>query len=109
MEDLLKRCWAEIDLDAVGYNLTEYKKLLPRDTELMCVVKASCYGHGDELIVPYLQEVHNVEYFAVSNIEEGIRLREMGINGDILILGYTPPEYAPKLHEYDIIQDTLRC
>lgn len=104
MEDLLMRCWAEIDLDAVGYNLTEYKKLLPRDTELMCVVKASCYGHSDELIVPYLQEVHNVEYFAVSNIEEGIRLREMGINGDILILGYTPPECAPKLHEYDIIQ-----
>ena len=102
--EFLRRCWAEIDLDAVGYNLKEYKKLLPWDTKLMCVVKASCYGHGDDIIVPYLQEVHDIEYFAVSNIEEAIRLRDMYITGDILILGYTPPELAPTLSEYDLIQ-----
>ena len=100
----LKRCWAETDLSAVGYNLCEYKKLLPEDTELMCVVKASCYGHGDDLIVPYLQKNFGVKYFAVSNLIEGIRLRDMGIKGDILILGYTPPEFAPELASYDILQ-----
>ena len=104
VSDIVRRCWAEIDLSAVEYNLTEYKKLLPAGTELMCVVKASCYGHSDELIVPFLQEQLNVRYFAVSNIVEAVRLREMGISGDILILGYTPPELAPQLHEYDIIQ-----
>ena len=102
--NFLRRCWAEIDLSAVDYNVCEYKKLLPQDTELMCVVKASCYGHSDELIVPRLQQVHGVRYFAVSNILEGIRLREIGINGDILILGYTPPECAAELVKYDIIQ-----
>ena len=102
--DLLRRCWAEIDLSAVGYNITEYKKLIPKDTELMCVVKASCYGHGDDIIVPYLQEVHGVRYFAVSNIIEGIRLREFGVKGDILILGYTPPELADELIKHDILQ-----
>lgn len=104
MEEHLRRCWAEIDLEAVRYNLTEYKKLLDDDTELMCVVKASCYGHSDDIIVPYLQEVQNINYFAVSNLDEAIRLREMGIWGDILILGYTPPRCAPVLHKYNIIQ-----
>ncbi|WP_295153155.1 alanine racemase [uncultured Ruminococcus sp.] len=102
--EFLKRCWAEISLSAVNYNVTEYKKLLPAETELMCVVKASCYGHGDSIIVPYLQKVHGVRYFAVSNIIEGIRLRDMGIKGDILILGYTPPELADELIKYDILQ-----
>lgn len=102
--EFLRRCWAEIDLSAVEYNVEEYKKLLPRGTELMCVVKASCYGHGDEIIVPFLQEVTGVEYFAVSNIEEAIKLRDMGIGSEILILGYTPPELAPELSENNIIQ-----
>lgn len=102
--DHLRRCWAEIDLSAVGYNLREYKKLLPEGTELMCVVKASCYGHGDEILAPFLQECMGVEYFAVSNIEEAVRLRDMGIGGEILILGYTPPELAPELSEQNIIQ-----
>lgn len=105
MDEFIRRCWAEINLDAVDHNLKEYKKLLPKDTELMCVVKASCYGHSDDLIAYHLQDEHGVKYFAVANIEEAIHLRDnCCINGDILILGYTLPEYAPLLNEYDIIQ-----
>ncbi len=102
--DYLKRCEAVIDLDAVSRNLEGYKSFLPEGTELMCVVKASCYGHCDRAIAPYLQEKHGVRYFAVSNITEAIRLREIGVGGDILILGYTCPEEAEKLSEYSIIQ-----
>ena len=102
--DYLKRCEAVIDLDAVSRNLEGYKSFLPEGTELMCVVKASCYGHCDRAIVPYLQEKHGIKYFAVSNITEAIRLRDCGVKGDILILGYTCPEEAEKLSEYSIIQ-----
>lgn len=102
--DYLKRCEAVIDLDAVSRNLEGYKSFLPEGTELMCVVKASCYGHCDRAIAPYLQEKHGVKYFAVSNITEAIRLRDCGVKGDILILGYTCPEEAEKLSEYSIIQ-----
>lgn len=102
--DYLKRCEAVIDLDAVSRNLEGYKSFLPEEAELMCVVKASCYGHCDRAIAPYLQEKHGVRYFAVSNITEAIRLREIGVGGDILILGYTCPEEAEKLSEYSIIQ-----
>ena len=102
--DYLKRCEAVIDLDAVSRNLEGYKSFLPEGTELMCVVKASCYGHCDRAIAPYLQEKHGIKYFAVSNITEAIRLRDCGVKGDILILGYTCPEEAKKLCEYSIIQ-----
>jgi alanine racemase len=102
--DFLRRCWAEINLDNVKYNYEQYKKHLGGDTQIMCVVKASCYGHEDDIIVPYLQKELGVRHFAVSNIMEAERLRTMGVTGEILILGYTPPEYADELVKYNIIQ-----
>ena len=101
--EILKRTWAEIDLDAVASNLENYKSRLPAGVGLMCVVKAACYGHSDLAVCPMLQEL-GVKWYAVSNAEEALRLREIGINGDILILGSTPPEAAAALAEHDIIQ-----
>ena len=46
----------------------------------------------------------DIRWFAVSNIHEAHRLRDMGIKGEILILGYTPPENAKRLTRLDIIQ-----
>lgn len=100
----LKRAWAETHLDRIKTNVDNFKKFLKPETELLCVVKANCYGNGDEAIVPYLEKNLDVNWFAVSNIEEAKHLRDIGISGEILILGYTPPEYAKELVEYDIIQ-----
>ncbi len=100
----LKRAWAETHLDRIKNNVENYKKYLKPETELLCVVKANCYGNGDDAIVPYLENELNVNWFAVSNIEEAMHLRDIGISGEILILGYTPPEYARELIKYDIIQ-----
>ena len=100
----LKRAWAETHLDRVKANIENFKKFLSTETELLCVVKANCYGNGDDAIVPYLENELDVKWFAVSNIEEAIHLREIGIKGEILILGYTPPEYAKELSRYNIIQ-----
>ncbi len=99
----LKRAWAEVHLDAIAENYRRYKKLIG-DTEIMCVVKADCYGHCDRAIVPFLENELAVNKFAVSNIEEAQRLRDSGVKGDILILGYTPPEAAHRMCELDIIQ-----
>ena len=100
----LKRTWAEIDLDSLKTNLNNYKKHLSPATELMCVVKANCYGHCDSAIAPLLENELGVKWFAVSNIIEAEHLRKLGIKGEILILGYTPPEEAEALVKYDIIQ-----
>lgn len=101
---ILKRCWAEIDLDSIRYNLEQYRRYLKEDTELMCVVKANCYGHSDKLVVPYLEEKLGVNWFAVSNLIEAEHLRKLHVMREILILGYTPEENADDLIRYNIIQ-----
>ena len=100
----LKRTWAEIHLDRLEKNLNSYKRFICPENEIMCVVKAFCYGHSDEAICPYLENKLGVRWFAVSNEIEALRLRKMGIKGEILILGYTPPEAADLLYENNIIQ-----
>lgn len=48
-----------------------------------------------------------VHAFAVATIDEGIRLREEGITGEILILGYTPAVRAPELARYRLSQTVV--
>ena len=100
----LKRAWAEISLERLKRNVEKCRSLLSSKTEMMCVVKANCYGHGIEHIIPFLESECGADWFAVSNLVEAIELRELGVSGEILILGYTPPKNAPELIEYDIIQ-----
>lgn len=103
MHTYLKRAWAEIHLDRLGRNYNKCKSILNENTQLVAVVKANAYGHGDKAVSSYLQDI-GVDWFAVSNLSEAIHLRDYGITGEILILGYTAPEYVPQLCEYDIIQ-----
>ncbi len=100
----LKRAWAETHLNRIKTNVDNFKRFLASETELLCVVKANCYGNGDDAVVPYLESELDIKWFAVSNIEEAKHLRDIGISHEILILGYTPPEYAKELVDYDIIQ-----
>lgn len=103
----IKRAWAEIHLDSLKENCENYKKLIAEkspETQLLCVVKADCYGHGSPVCTKYLQRDLGAKWFAVSNLNEAIELRNNGIEGNILILGYTPPEYADLISEYRIIQ-----
>ncbi len=99
-----KRAWAEIDLNAVARNYENYRREVGEEAEIMCVVKADCYGHGAKAIVPFLQNELGVRSFAVATSEEAAQLRSYGITGDILILGYTSPEEADRLCLLDVIQ-----
>ena len=102
MDQYLKRTWAEVDLDAISHNYNMIKKAAG-DAECMCIVKADAYGHG---AVPVSRQLYDcgARFFAVSNIEEALQLRDGGISGGILILGYTPPELADVLYINDISQ-----
>jgi alanine racemase len=98
------RLFAEIDLDAAIYNLGKLSGLIkPRKTKICCVLKANGYGHDDCTLCRALEE-HGVSMFAVSNIEEAVKLRQGGCSGDILILGYTHPDHTPLLLSHNIIQ-----
>ena len=98
-----KRSWIEINLSQLRANYNIYKKTLKRDTEIMAVIKADAYGHGDVQIARMLSDL-SVRLFAVSNIDEAVGLREAGITGEILILGYSSPIYAKTLYDFDLTQ-----
>lgn len=101
MANLLRRTWAEIDKSALIHNFNIIKET--SNTPVCAVVKADAYGHDVNIVAPLLQEV-GADCFAVSNIEEAIKLREIGIKKPVLILGYTPCEYAHELAIHDISQ-----
>lgn len=101
-----KRSWAEIDLSQIKRNYLLYKNSIGNDTEIIAVVKANAYGHGDVAVASALTE-EGVKAFAVSNIDEAIRLRRGGITGEVTVLGYTPPSRADEIWEYGITQTLL--
>ncbi|MBQ6257709.1 MAG: alanine racemase, partial [Clostridia bacterium] len=100
------RSWIEIDLGAILRNLDVYSAALPEHMRVMAVVKADAYGHGDRVVAKKLFD-HGVRHFAVSNIDEAIHIRNAGVGGQILILGYTPLNRAEDLARYDITQALL--
>lgn len=107
MKPYLKRAWAEISLDQLSRNIEIIKSLNSDNTEIMAVVKADAYGHGDEHICKYLYNECGIKYFAVSNTDEAIAVRNFCPDAEILILGYTPPEYAHEISQYNIIQGVV--
>ena len=101
MTKFLRRTWAEIDVDALIHNFNIIKQTA--NTKVCAVVKANAYGHGVDIVAPLLQQA-GADFFAVSNIEEALELRELGITKPILILGYTPAEYVQQLATHEISQ-----
>ncbi|RTZ04252.1 bifunctional UDP-N-acetylmuramoyl-tripeptide:D-alanyl-D-alanine ligase/alanine racemase [Flavobacterium sp. GSP6] len=75
----------EINLNAISYNLNFFKsKLLPK-VKIMVMVKAFGYGNGG-LEIAKLLEHHKVDYLGVAFADEGISLKNGGINLPIMVL-----------------------
>lgn len=103
MNSFLRRTWATINLDHLHYNIEAIKNKISPNTKVMAVVKADAYGHGDKIIAQTLEGI-GINYFAVSNLDEALSLRQAGITSDILILGFTPAQQANTLSQFDITQ-----
>ena len=97
------RNYAAVDLLQIERNLCLYRSALPQGYRITAVVKANAYGHGDIQVARRLA-LCGVESFAVATLEEAVRLRQSGITGEILVLGYTSPELMPQAVEYGITQ-----
>lgn len=98
-----RRLWAEINMDAAINNYNLIKKSIGEDTKICCVIKADGYGHGAVELAKLYSEL-KADFFAVSNLDEAIEIRESGITEPILILGYTPANRAEDLYKYDVSQ-----
>lgn len=84
--DGLRPTRALIDLDVLATNVRRLKDLLSPSTTLMAVVKANAYGHGATTVARTTLS-HGAAALAVATVDEGIELRDDGIDADILVLG----------------------
>lgn len=101
-----ERAWIEISKKNLHKNIDTLQELLPPGCQLMPAVKANAYGHGAVLIARELSRC-GVSAFCVATVDEGVELRRNGINGQILVLGYTHPEQFSLLKRYHLIQTVV--
>lgn len=101
-----QRAWIELDMAALEHNVRFLESLVPTGCSLMPAVKANAYGHG---AVPVAKELERlgVTSLCVACAAEGVELREAGIKGEILILGYTSPQSFSLLRRYRLTQTVV--
>ncbi len=84
----------------------------PPRSEVLAIVKANAYGHGAVEMTRALQRLA-VHRFGVATVDEGIALRQAGINDAILVMGATMPaqfaelvahQLTPVLYRLDMVQ-----
>ncbi len=73
---------AVIDAGALRHNLEVIRARAP-GARVMAVVKANAYGHG---LVQTALALHSADAFAVARLEEGVRLRQRGVQAPIVLL-----------------------
>ncbi len=100
------RAWIELDMKNLASNLEQLKSLLPPGCSIMPAVKANAYGHGEALIGKALQDM-GIQDFCVASVKEAVQLREAGITGQILVLGYTSPQEFSELSHYELTQTVV--
>ncbi|NLK77498.1 MAG: alanine racemase [Clostridiales bacterium] len=96
------RVYAEVNLDAILYNMEQMRKLLKEDTKIMGVIKTDGYGHG---AVPIGRELEQLDYtwgYATATVEEAEILRRNGMEKPILVLGATFPEQYEAMADLGI-------
>ena len=92
MTERFRAAWVEIDLGAVRDNITALRRVAA-PAAILAVVKADGYGHG---AVPVARAALDAgaTWLGVALVEEGVALREAGIDAPILVLSEPAPDAA---------------
>jgi alanine racemase len=92
--------YLKVHLNALKNNLRVFTKLLKPETKIMLMLKASGYGLGSIELAKQL-EGERVDYYAVAYTDEGIELRNVGIQKPIMVLN-PEADALPKLLEHHL-------
>jgi alanine racemase len=95
------RSWVEVSLSAIRDNFRAVQNLVGESIDVMPVVKADAYRHG-AVEVSRALEAEGARWLAVSNVEEGIALREASIRARILVMADFLPGERAALAEYHL-------
>ena len=96
----LRPTHVEINLKRLAGNLSAIRKQVA-PAKVMPVVKANAYGHGLIPVARYLL-AHGADMLGVAILEEGLALRQAGINAPILVLGGLSPEQIPQFLRHNL-------
>jgi len=107
------RTWAEVSLRQVRENFRAVAATVGRGVVVAPVVKADAYGHG---AVPVSRALINAgaTWLAVSCVQEGVALRQSGIDARVLVMGGLLPfereavfthRLTPVAHSLDELRD----
>ncbi len=84
--DPCQRAWVEVSPASIEKNAISLKRLLGDGCGLMAVVKADGYGHGAETVSRAAIRGGSTS-LGVATLQEGIDLRQSGLDVPILLLG----------------------
>src|SRR5437660_12706088 len=79
------RSWIEISLKQIAQNFCAIRDVVGPGVEIMPVVKADAYRHG-AVEVSRVLEGQGARWLAVSNTEEGVALRDAGLQSRIVVM-----------------------
>jgi alanine racemase len=95
------RCWSEINIDAMRFNLGILRSLVAAGVRVIAVTKADAYGHGLPEIACRLD--NSVDLFGVASLAEGRTIRATGAQAPVLILGPALPGERASIVEESFI------
>jgi len=96
--DALRPVWAEVDLEAIRANVRALRTLVA-PAVLCAVVKADGYGHGAVQAARAAVDA-GAEFLAVALVEEGVELRDAGIDVPLLVLSEPVADAAEAVVAY---------
>ncbi len=101
-EQLRGSRWVEVDTGAILHNLNLVRQRLQPGVRLLAVVKADAYGHGAVEVARTLVE-GGADMLGVTTVEEGVELRQGGIQAPVLVFGPVLPEEVVLVASYRLI------
>ncbi len=96
-----RRAWAEVDLDAIAWN-AGVLRAVASPAAVCAVVKADGYGHG-AVPVAAAALAGGATSLAVALVEEGVVLREAGLEAPILLLSEPAAEAMGEVVARDLV------
>ena len=91
----------KVDLNAIRLNVENLKKHLKPNVQIIAVVKANAYGHGDIQVAKAAIEA-GASMLAVATPDEAVHIREHFPNIGILVLGASPISFAKYAAAHNI-------
>lgn len=95
------RSWVEISRSQIAANFRAIQSVVGAAVQMMPVVKADAYRHGAVEVARVLV-AEGARWLAVSNVEEGVALRQAGIDARILVMADFLPVGRIAMLEYDL-------